>query len=73
MVKDKFKVKKVEVGIYNYDTVFIEVDNNTIQIPILKTAIKDKQIVNKTILIPCELIGENIYLFNSEITKVEFV
>jgi hypothetical protein len=73
MVKDKFKVIKVEDGIYDYNTIFIDVDKNAIQIPILKTAMNDKQIVGKTILIPCELIDENTYLFNQVITKIEFV
>jgi hypothetical protein len=72
-VKDKFKVIKLENGKYDYDTVFIEVNKKVIQIPIEKDAIKEKQIIGKTILIPCELIGENEYLFNKEINKVEFV
>jgi hypothetical protein len=53
--------------------VFIEVGKYVIQIPILKNVSKDKQIVGKTILVPCELIGDNDYLFNKEITKIEFV
>jgi hypothetical protein len=72
-VKDKFKVVKVEEGHYDYNTVFIEVNKNTIQIPIRKSVLENQQILNKTILIPCELVGDNEYLFNGEIVEVEFV
>jgi hypothetical protein len=73
IVKDKFKVVKYENGNFDYDTVFIEVGKLIVQIPILKNVSKDKQIVGKTILIPCELVGDSEYLFNKEITKIEFV
>jgi len=73
IVKDKFKITKFEKGIYDYDTVFIEVNKKVIQIPVVKGIIKDKQIIGKTILIPCELIGNNDYLFNKEITKIELM
>jgi hypothetical protein len=73
IVKDKFKVTKYEEGIYAYDTIFIDVNKQTIQIPIIKGIKNVKQIVGKTILIPCELVGENNYLFNKEITQIEYV
>lgn len=69
--KCKFKVVNFEIGNYNYDTVFIEANKKVIQIPVKKDATKDKQLVGKTILIPCEVIGDD-YLFNKEINKVEF-
>ena len=73
IVKDKFKVNKIAIGKFAYDTIFIEVNKITVQIPVEKTALNGKQIVGKTILIPCELIGNNEYLFNKEITKIEFM
>lgn len=71
IINYKFKVLKVEEGNFDYDTVFIEVNKNNIQIPILKTAIKGKEIVGKTIKIPCEFIKENEYLFNNVISEIE--
>ena len=73
IVKDKFKVIKVVEGHFDYDTVFIEVNKKSVQIPIEKTTLKGKQITGKSILVPCELIGDNEYLFNKEIVKIEFV
>jgi hypothetical protein len=69
---DKFKVLKIEKGQFEYDTIFIEINEKSIQIPIAKSTLKDKQIIGKNIKIPHELIGENEYLFNKEITEIEF-
>lgn len=69
--EDKFKVLNIEEGLYEYDTIFIEVNKKIIQIPIKKDIVKGKQIVGEMIKVPCELVGENNYLFNKEITKIE--
>lgn len=70
VVKDKFKVLKIEEGLYEYDTLFIDVNKESVQIPILKTKINNVDIVGKIIKVPCEII-ENGYIFNKVITEIE--
>jgi len=38
---DAFKVEKYEVGLYLYDTIYITSNNEVIQIPVLKSAVKE--------------------------------
>ena len=71
--RDKFKVIKLEQGLYDYDTIFIEVNKKVVQIPVEKVAVKGKQIVGRTITIPCKLMDDKEYLFDSVITKIEFM
>lgn len=72
-VKEKYKILRIEEGIYDYNTFFVEIaKNKIIQIPAIKGIEKGKQIIGKTILIPCEIDGEG-YIFNRIIEKVEFV
>ena len=71
--REKFKVIKLEQGLYDYDTIFIEVNKKVVQIPVEKVAVKDKQIVGKSISVPYKLMDDKEYLFDSVITKIEFM
>lgn len=73
IVKDKFKVTKFEKGQFDYDTVFINCNDEVIQIPINKGIIKDNSIVGKSILIPCIIINDNEYLFSTSISQLELM
>ena len=63
---DSFKVEKYELGLYLYDTISIKKDKEIIQIPVLKSAIKE------------DLTGKEIEIehkdgvFDSTIEKVIF-
>lgn len=43
------KVKKVEVGNHEYDTVFTDIDGKEVQVPIIKGIYESKGIVGKSI------------------------
>ena len=61
-----FKVEKYEIGLYLYDTISIKKDKEIIQIPVLKSAIKE-DLTGKEIEI-----GHKDGVFDSAIEKIVF-
>lgn len=47
----KYIVKDFKGGLYEFDTLFIQVDNEIIQIPVLKDAEANEQLIGKSIII----------------------
>lgn len=76
IVKGRFRVRKIEAGQYEYDTVFIEVgeDKNIklVQIPMLKGIKDSDKIVGKSILVKYVDINGD-YGFGWVIDEIEFM
>lgn len=71
MISSGFKVVKVEQGNYEYDTAFIQVNKDVVQIPIRKDIYQKEAIIGKSISIDYEKI-DNQLVFGWLIEEVKF-
>lgn len=71
MISSGFKVVKVEQGNFDYDTAFIQVNKEVVQIPIRKDIYQKETVVGKSISVDYEKI-DNQLVFGWLIEEVKY-